>query len=229
MKRLNIDKQVLECYNELGIQSSRAIARKIGVSTGPVCRIMKKLGLKYYGVPDINFSVPLDNGQSWLAGLLATDGCVCKKRNRVRLVSTDEELIDKAINILHYGCKHSEIHNQGFSNNSKVYVAEWCRHGTKQTCLKLNIVPAKSFILTPPCNTDIQLSHFVRGLIDGDGCISFRNTQHDSNITKLCVSFYSASQKMVDFVGDSICLSQKHFNCEIEWHKSTSMAQLGLL
>ena len=111
----------------------------------------------------------------WL-GFLATDGNVCsvEPRIRVELKADDVETLER----LAAFCQTNKpiVYR---TNNNGTYCAKLDINSAKlkRYLAEYNIVPAKSKIFTIPLDKIPQeyLWDFVRGMIDGDGCITILN------------------------------------------------------
>lgn len=143
----------------------------------------------------------------WL-GLLATDGNIALKEPRIRieLKQDDEELLQNLAKF----CKTNKPLTYRRNNN-----------GTQCACLdinsaklkryleKYNITPQKTKSFTIPFEKIPQefLWDFVRGMMDGDGCITIINN-HRSN--PYGISFVSANKLCVEQMKQIWNLPDKH-------------------
>lgn len=105
---------------------------------------------------------------AYLAGLIASDGCLFKDNRHINLTSTDYELISFVIDILtlsvKVGTKVSSYGSVGYSLNfSDVALYDFLRQA--------GIHPAKSKTIKKVLVPDRLYAEFLRGYFDGDGCI----------------------------------------------------------
>jgi intein/homing endonuclease len=179
---------------------------------------------KYMG--DLNlkhdFFSKLTEESAYWAGFIAGDGSISKKRHniKIRLNIKDDQHINKFI--------------EAVNTSNKKYYYKKCRVGkywnnpASQICvyskqmlndLKLyGIGPCKSFTLKFPNNLPKNMvNHFIRGIFDADGCISYHRI-----INKVYPMFV--------FVGThSICKNiAKYLNIhnKIGWNKSIRYIQI---
>ncbi len=112
-----------------------------------------------------------DQGQIWyLIGLIATDGCLSSDGRHITLTSKDEQIlvdIKRAFNLMGKAGKKSSGHN-----TDKIYS---CLHigdvRFYRYLLTIGLTPAKSISLGEILTPDKYFPDFLRGVIEGDGCI----------------------------------------------------------
>lgn len=134
--------------------------------------------------------------KAYILGFIAADGSINKKFKKIKidLKRDDEEILKKiqrAIghnNFLYY----YEQKNIKFKNSDKIYTSKTARlviHSERmiKDLEKLGVIENKTYILD--INLDLIPNKFffsfLRGLIDGDGCISFSSEKKyiDLNLT----------------------------------------------
>ena len=134
--------------------------------------------------------------KAYFLGFMITDGNVGKSSNRIAL-----SLSEKDKDIL-------EVFREKTSNENPLKIS--IREGRinkevtfhvgskkmKKDLAKYNVVPNKTLIIEPPQDIrDDLISHLIRGLIDGDGYISYK-TRHVG---------FCGNEKMVTYVRDVLC------------------------
>ena len=131
----------------------------------------------------------------WL-GVLSTDGNIGNKEARIRL-----EIKDTDIDLL-YKLKDFCLSNGPITyrtNNKNCHCASFCINSAKlkRYLAEYNIVPNKTKTFTMPLDKIPQefLWHYVRGLMDGDGCITLLTTKE---YHPYGISFVSANKKCVE-------------------------------
>jgi len=138
-------------------------------NTNPDKNIIK--GCKYY--IDQNFFKRIETQeQAYILGYIYSDGCVYG--SNMKIVSKDYEILERMTKIMSY--TNQPYYNDGLKNdNKKIQI-------TNQTIvsdlIKLGVVPNKSLILQWPTYNQVPkylMSHFIRGIFDGDGTICKRN------------------------------------------------------
>lgn len=129
-------------------------------------------------------SIDSEEKAYWL-GFIYADGYIAKGRNdfELSLSILDKEHLDKFNTFMQYSGNNVKIGN--IKLNEKEFSR--CRWSVRnkhlhETLISKGCVPAKSSILQFP-NLNIfsnvsLVKHFIRGYIDGDGCISYNDKDH---------------------------------------------------
>lgn len=113
----------------------------------------------------------------WL-GFLYADGSIKKDKNEISLVLQEQDL-DSVIAFQNFvGNKNSIFEKEKICKDGvhKYYGYSFSSHYVKQNLCNLGCVPAKTSILNFPTSKQVPddfIYDFVRGYIDGDGCIQF--------------------------------------------------------
>jgi hypothetical protein len=178
--------QVTELY--VAGLSTRQIAERTGISKSVAGNIIKQAAIgrdrsrsQILGCrrstrvpPDWSF-LPLTTGKAWLLGLIYGDGTLSRQGDRVAITSGDRDVIDN-INAL-FG------NALAFDVTASTY---WSiRIHSKRLWLELyahfGLTPNKSRTLPYPSLEGAMKPHFVRGLLDSDGCwiLDARNPQRN--------------------------------------------------
>lgn len=121
----------------------------------------------------------------WL-GVLCADGCIqktspdCIYPNKVTLVTKDYDWIQQFKKDI--ASEHTIRHNITFDERTnktyKSYTIQITSKVFTQHLLALGVTPNKTNVLSFPNIPKLLHRHFIRGLFDGDGCISFTNKNH---------------------------------------------------
>ena len=124
----------------------------------------------------------------WL-GIMYSDGCVCKRSNdrySISLEMIDREHIEKFRNAL--GANNHKILTTvrtNFNNAKSSYSIHIYDNKMAMDLINLGCIPNKSFCLSSIPNISKEFIYdFLRGFIDGDGCIC-HNKRQDSYVFKL--------------------------------------------
>lgn len=118
----------------------------------------------------------------WL-GFLYADGCNQPNTNTVHITlkADDSSHLEKAALAIEYPPQNIKKYSSKLGDRE--YPTAALRLHSKYLCsqlIKLGCPPAKSFIVQYPDWLDTSLNHhFIRGLFDGDGCITFRIKQKE--------------------------------------------------
>ena len=137
-----------------------------------------RLSKKKYTI-DFHYFKQITADNSYWAGFIAADGCVCNKDSSVRISLSEKdrhhlEIFCKSIGydgpIIDYKQKQASGNVFNYSRVGLWGVREWCH----DLGSNFNIIDRKSLVLKPPTNlTRIQYLNFIIGYIDGDGSIFF--------------------------------------------------------
>ena len=139
------------------------------------CRDDSHKGRKYT-INESYFDVIDSPNKSYILGLLYADGCNYPPQHRVQieLQETDKYILDKINQEI--GSNKPLFFNPLNDKNSNWQNTYRLNITNKHISEKLNelgLVQNKSLILMPPTWLNNKLvSHFIRGYMDGDGCIS---------------------------------------------------------
>lgn len=161
--------------------SKRRISEITSLNTNIISKILadKKVPLRNHGVCefDENYFDSIDTqNKAYLLGFLFADGCI-QKNNVVSIV-----VHEKDIEILHYlkselsasntisRIKH--LTNNGCSFHVRI---NFCSKHMCDSLIKLGCNRNKTRDLKFPNIPEEYKWHFIRGFMDGDGCISLRN------------------------------------------------------
>lgn len=137
-----------------------------------------------------NYFECVDNREKayWL-GIMYSDGCVCQRKNgsySISLEMTDKEHIEKFKNALG-ATKHKilTVQHKNFNNAKISYSLHIYDEKIAKDLIKLGCVPRKSLHLSSMPNIPQEFIYdFIRGFVDGDGCICYNKTS-DSYVFKL--------------------------------------------
>jgi hypothetical protein len=117
-------------------------------------------------IPDSLFALPLTPNESWLLGLLMTDGNVLDE-GRITLAICDEDGAQLASQIIGFGSIRIAPPNPRTTAIMWSYQAH-----SRQLAQRLEewgITPRKTKTLAFPDPSNLSLPDFIRGLWDGDG------------------------------------------------------------
>ena len=152
----------------------------------------KQCGRKYK-INDGYFKKQSSN-MAYILGLLASDGNVLEKENRItlELQSQDIEILRKINNEL---SNEREIKTYTTSKNKNYCKLQIWSSEIKKDLSVYNIVPNKTFTLQPPLFLDKKYYiDFIRGYFDGDGCIYKRENNRE------IVQIDGASKAMMEWI-----------------------------
>ncbi len=191
-------KQIYERY--CNGENSNDLAKEYGVSDRHVItNAFKKFGLKpkttgeasrKYHFNQDYFEKIDSPDKAYFLGLFYSDGCVKGNDNGLRLSiqlqERDNYILQKFLNVINSPQK------MGFEKRRKEHHSDYsnitiCSVKLCNDLIKLGCVQRKALILKFPTQDrvpDNLISHFIRGLFDGDGGISIFNRPNKDNIVK---------------------------------------------
>jgi hypothetical protein len=157
-----------EYYNG---SSYHELSKKYGIDRNTLSLLFTSGGVEK--VDDSFFSKIDTPEKAWLLGVLAADGCV-KRKNRIALSQSGYSgyrlivYVKKLLNL------RNKITNYKPKNGNEVYAISVVSDKLTNDLKKYNIVPKKSLSYEFPSEIPSQyLKDFVRGYVEGDGCICF--------------------------------------------------------
>lgn len=117
-----------------------------------------------------------DEDNSYLFGLIMSDGCLTKNKDRniIVIYLNDEDIVYKLHNYVE--CKRNVYHNK--KQNGLYY---WNEDAVK-FLIENELEPRKSLSLRFPNIPREYIRDFVRGFFDGDGSVVFRKTIYNTYV-----------------------------------------------
>lgn len=174
----DIESNILNLYNS-GI-SSEKLAVQFNLSPTTICRVIKRLGgsikpleesHRKYTIKSNYFSNIDSDSKAYILGFLFADGSVHYKTNTVKV-----EVHVKDVDILHNIIQEIFVTPPKIGTDRKVYKYITITHSKiKQELINLGCIPNKTNNISLPKLPDNLIGSFLRGLYDGDGCISISN------------------------------------------------------
>lgn len=150
---------------------------------------------KAYEVDEKFFSQINSEGKAYLLGLMFSDGNISSKGNYINFSSNDKSLVKIAKKLLK---SKSPIHH--YESSFSLIISNQKLHSDLN---KLGVLKRKSWQeLSLPKIPKKLLSHFIRGLHDGDGCFYLSNPQR--KYSYLCSSLTCGSQQFLTQIKDLI-------------------------
>jgi hypothetical protein len=175
------EKELIKEY--LNGKSSPTLSKKYGISCSVVLDYLKRNKIKRRSISEASRKYAfnekiLDNLESpdvlWFLGWLWSDGCNKKIRMQITAHQNDEEVLHKLNKIL---SSNRPLEKPKNKKCRVLYIdsIDFCRKLQDLGC-----VPRKSLEINYPTwikNKDGH-KHFLRGVFEGDGCISFRRDNY---------------------------------------------------
>ena len=160
-------------------KSSSEIASTYRVTQGTIINILKNNDIqrnnRYHNLSlDVNYFSSIDSiDKAYFLGFMIADGNVNENTNMVSLSLSDK---DRYILEIFLDVTHSS--NKLYVRKDKPEVTFRLKNRQWVSALaKYGVVPRKTFISYLPSISDELMPHMLRGLIDGDGWISYKSHQ----------------------------------------------------
>ncbi|MAG08756.1 hypothetical protein CMO89_04730 [Candidatus Woesearchaeota archaeon] len=121
-----------------------------------------------------NFFDKLDNISAYWLGFIAADGCILNKTNGIKIVlsNIDDNHLRKFLKAIN---SNGKIHYVKKYNS--VFVEIYSKKIVKRL-LSYGITPKKSLSIKHVKVPSFLMSHFIRGIFDGDGSITGKKRTH---------------------------------------------------
>lgn len=130
--------------------------------------------------------------QKYILGLIITDGCITKngKKFVICISLKDKEMIEQIRDIV---CSTKKVYKDGGN-----YQVKWRNSSDISYLEKLNIAQRKTYTVGVPYFEN-NMSHLIRGLFDGDGCVyKSATTDNGKEYMYQYISFTSGSKQLID-------------------------------
>ncbi len=136
----------------------------------------------------------------YLVGLITSDGCLCKDGRHTDITSKDHDFLQTIKERLKL---RSQVCLKNRNTSGQAYRIQIANKGFYDFLLSIGLMPKKSLILKDIKVPNQFFNDFLRGLIDGDGCI--RRWIHPSNYgEQWSIRIYSGSPKFIMWVKNII-------------------------
>ncbi len=174
--RRTIDAEALyDLYVVAGL-TTRQVAVRLGCGATTICRRLRSSGiaLRRRGPPAGSYR-PRGGPTLWSAGVayavgvIATDGCLGRDGRTLNVTSKDVELLEATRRCLGLDVA---IRRRAASKATPYYQIQWSDPAFHGWLCEIGLMPAKSRCLGPLRVPDDYFRDFLRGCVDGDGCIT---------------------------------------------------------
>ncbi|HHT03396.1 MAG TPA: hypothetical protein GX005_03620 [Bacteroidales bacterium] len=137
---------------------------------------------------------------AYFLGWMASDGNIPKAKNAFRITSTDIEHLEGLFSLFSYGWTTSirKWDSKKYPNNNTAGTIAISRKDIVDKLVNYGITPNKSLTMEMPYIPKNYVRDFVRGVFEGDGCISFKSP------TSPVITFASGSEKFLIGLGEAI-------------------------
>ena len=178
-----------------GVASQRKIARKLGLGKTTVNRWNAEMGLRYHKFScDVPFFDTWTEESAYVLGYVSTDGNVqCDPvASRWGLTITASE---KDVDHLERVRQLLKITKPLlYASKTRSYRMIIANRILAEKLVKLGVVPHKSLIAEFPRIPPQHLRHFIRGVVDGDGSVSYFDRPRSPYFA---IRIYSGSQRFL--------------------------------
>lgn len=163
--------------------TEKLIGTKFGVGNGVVARVLNKHNIakrktfKIYEI-DENYFKSIDTAnKAYILGFIYADGFVRKDNLNLSVVvhTKDIDILEKIISELKTNIEIKHVNYKDINNNRTHSRIDICNKNICSDLNKLGCMNNKTFDLKFPNLEHDLISHFVRGFMDGDGCISIKD------------------------------------------------------
>ena len=186
------ESEIISLYMDKGM-TSRELGKKFSVDHNIILKVLRRNNVdtvirrrKYYPEHDF-FDIINTQAKAYILGLLYADGYVIEEQYTIgiSLKESDTYLLENISKYLYEG--EPSLYKRTTKLNGKLFNRSELRIYSEQmtqSLIKRGCVPRKSPILKFPEWLDRPLiPHFLRGVFDGDGCISDGNRGCKVHIT----------------------------------------------
>ena len=135
---------------------------------------------------------------AYAVGLITTDGCLSKDGRHIEFTSKDLDQLETFKSCLNLKNVIS-WKSSGFSSKKYAHV-QFGNVKLYRWLLSIGLLPRKSKRLGALNIPKSYFFDFLRGCLDGDGCIRTYNDSAYPNAVRLYVTFYSASLPFLDWI-----------------------------
>lgn len=191
------NEHLVKIINKYGSYSQAAKILNVNAESirARVIDLNLKVNLTYYK-PYYNVSSLTDENDIsyYLLGAFITDGNIDKNLHRMGIISADEDWIKEIRDVMSPNMNIRHEKNAYLFRCSNQEMASWL--------ISNQCVPNKSKIVKFPEIPDKYLPDFIRGVLDGDGCISCKFRKRKNKKNNLIAK---------DYLGVSICSASQHF------------------
>ena len=148
----------------------------------------------------------------YILGVFITDGCIDKRLSSANLCVKDLKWLTDIKNII---CPEKPIHNDKNRTTYALHIHNKC---IINWLIANQCIPAKSLIVKMPNIPQKHLSHFVRGVIDGDGLVGYYGTSFQVQIFSGSKRFIRALSQIIKNIGINNSITMyKRENRNIEY------------
>lgn len=221
--------------------SATKLAEKYGYKPRRIYTILAKNKVKMrnksemqrkYSLNEHYFDVIDDEHKAYWLGWLYSDGSLTSGKNAyeisLKLAEVDKEILDKIKIDLNSGRPLYKIIRKNDPTRQDAYDFRISSKHMFETLVKLGCPPAKSLILQFPTENQVPkhlLRHWLRGVVDGDGCVGCEIRKRQNNYPSGCLSIVTTFDmskgiqnyiKNELFINSSIVMTKNGITCNFK-------------
>lgn len=181
LKHLTNEEEILVFIERQNGVKRVDILKKWGISGRHYKDIILKKGGVLKKIPswysfNIDYFEKIDTeDKAYFLGFIVADGCINSKKNSISIIQKETYILHEFKNYINF---EGNIFNSNTSNISSITVTS---SKTKSDLEKLGICSNKTYDVKYPSISEDLENHFMRGVFDGDGCISLRTDKRDNS------------------------------------------------
>lgn len=139
------------------------------------------------------------NNIAYLVGLITSDGSLDRDKKRLKMTNSDFEIIESTRDIVKNEITGKTYKPIELSKEGSVWWNyQFTSHSFYDFCLDIGLMPNKSLILEKVEVPEKYFSHFLRGIMDGDGNYTFHKNKY------ININIYSGSTHFLDWLKTKI-------------------------
>lgn len=163
-------------------------------------------------MPHKRKDLKIEGSSLWyLVGLITSDGNLSKDGRHVDITSKDKGFLDALVEKLKIS---SKVCIKNKKTNNEAYRIQIANKNFYDFLISIGLMPNKSLIINKIEMPDEYFVDFLRGLIDGDGCI--RSWVHPTNLhEQWSLRIYSGSKKFITWIR---CKIETYLRCKGRIH-----------
>jgi hypothetical protein len=168
---------------------------------------MNKFGGGKYGFNEDYFEKIDTEDKAYFLGFIVADGCISDKTNKITIIQKETDILYEFKRYINsegniFTSKSRNISSFGISSIK-----------TKKDLENLGIHSNKTMVVKYPNISENLQNHFMRGVFDGDGCISLRTDKRDNSQrgqVNICSGSYDFIKEYYDRLVEYCGLSGKN-------------------
>ena len=156
---------------------TKSLAKEYNISTSAVSQFLKRHKIPIRGTTkysaNFRYFENIDSeDKAYFLGFIAADGCIFKNSLIITLSSVDKHILERLVRVMK---SNHAIFTKKRRTSYGVGEYSWLVITHKdlvKDLAKYTIVPRKTSTVTVPEIRGELMRHFIRGYVDGDGCLS---------------------------------------------------------